>query len=140
MITVLQFVKCPLELSLNKIHFEKVAASWIFFWEFSAISEGNTILGKLYFKVATLNRALHGYLVSLLHWFFLLSNQQGLVTIDFSTIIYLIDHLLYSSDRKLCCSPLVIESRDILEKIRTKLCETMRKEVVRQAVKMSDRR
>ena len=52
---------------MTKSHFQKVAALWMFSWEISAISMGSSTFGKLYFKVSTLNRALHNYFVSLLH-------------------------------------------------------------------------
>ena len=44
---------------MTKSHFEKVVVLWMFSWELSAISEVSFTFGKLYFKVATLNRAFH---------------------------------------------------------------------------------
>ena len=42
--------------------------------------------------------------------------------------LFKIDHLPYSSDRKLCCSPFFLKNCEILEKICTKICETVSKE------------
>ena len=64
-------------------------------WEFSALCEGSSIFGKIYFKLSTLSQALHSYLP-------------------------------YLSDRELCCSPLFLKNCVILEKIRTKIDETVR--------------
>ena len=115
---------------MAKSHFQKVAAMWMFSWELSAICEGNSIFGKLYFKVATLNGALHSYFVSLLPWFFLVF--RGTVGLwQYSSLQWnakAIDHLPYSSHRKLYCSPLFLKNCEILEKIGTKICETVSKE------------
>ena len=51
--------------------------------------------------------------------------------------LYIVNHLSYSSDRKLRCSPLFLENCEILEKIGTKPYET---EKLRNAVKLSDTR
>ena len=64
-------------------------------WEFSALCEGSSIFGKIYFKLSTLSQALHSYLP-------------------------------YLSDRELYCSPLFLKNCVIFEKIRTKICETVR--------------
>ena len=117
---------------MTKNHFQNVAAFWMFSWELSAMSEGSSSFVKLYFKVATLNRVLHSYFVSLSHWFLLCSEEQG----DYCSILlyngmqklFKIDHLPYSSHRKLCCSPLFHTNCEILEKIRSKICETVSKE------------
>ena len=100
---------------MTKSYFQKVAALWMFSWELSPISEGSTTFRKLYFKVASLNRALQSYFVSLLHWFFLVFRGTGGL-------------LEYYSDRKFCCSPLFLKNCEILEKFRTKICETVSKE------------
>ena len=63
---------------------------------------------------------------------FLCSEEQ----VDYCSILlyngmqklFKIDHLPYSSDRKLCCSPLFFKNCEILEIIRTKLCNTVSKE------------
>ena len=59
---------------MTKSHFQQVTALWMFSWEPSAMSEGSCTFGKLYFKVATLNRAI------LFHYytdFFWCSEEQG---------------------------------------------------------------
>ena len=64
--------------------------------------------------------------------FFSCSEEQG----DYCSILlyngmqklFKIDCLPYSSDRKLCCSPLFLKNCEILEKIRTKICETVSRE------------
>ena len=93
---------------MTKSYFQKVAALWMFSWELSPISEGSSTFRKLYFKVATLNRALQSYFVSLLHWLFLGFRGTGGL-------------LEYYSDRKFCCSPLFLKNCEILEKFRTKI-------------------
>ena len=73
--------------------------------------------GKLYFKVATLNRALHSYFISSLHC----SEGQG----DYCSILvyygtqklFKIDRLPHSSYRKLCCSPLFLKNCEIYETV-----------------------
>ena len=117
---------------MTKSHFQKIAALWMFSWELSTISQGSSNFRKLNFKVATLNRALDSYFVSLLHWFFLLFRRTG----DYCSVLlyngmqklFKIDHPSYSSQRKLCCSPLFLKNCEILEKICTKICETVSKE------------
>ena len=42
--------------------------------------------------------------------------------------LFRIDRLPFSSDGKLCCSPLFLTNCEILEKIPTKICETLSKE------------
>ena len=71
--------------------------------------------------MATLNRALHSYFVSLLYWFFLvLRGTEGLLqysSLQWNAKLFKIDHLPYSSHRKLCCSPFFLKNCEILEKI-----------------------
>ena len=64
--------------------------------------------------------------------FFLCSEEQR----DYCSILlyngmqklFKSDHLPYFSHRKLCCSPLFLKNCETLEKISTKICETMSKE------------
>ena len=64
--------------------------------------------------------------------FFLCSEEQGdycsILLYDGMQKLFKIDHQPYSSNRKLCCSPLFFKNCEILEKIRTKICETVSKE------------
>ena len=75
------------------------------------------------------------YTAILFHYcseFFLCSEEQG----DYCSIflyngmqkLFKIDHLTYSSDRKLCCSPLHLKNCEILENICTNICEVVSKE------------
>ena len=75
------------------------------------------------------------YTVILFHYctdFFLCSEKQG----DYCSVLlyngmqklFNIDHLPYSSHRKLCCSPLFLKNCEILEKICTNICENVSKE------------
>ena len=64
--------------------------------------------------------------------FFLCSEEQGyycsILLYNRMQRLFKIDHLPYSSDRNLCCSPLFLKICEILEKICTKICETVSKE------------
>ena len=51
---------------MTKNNFEKVAASWIVFWEFSVISKDSSICGQLFLKVASLEL----FLCAKDHWTF----------------------------------------------------------------------
>ena len=117
---------------MTKSHFQNVAALWMFSWEPPAISEGSSTFGKLYFKVAILNQALHSYFVLLLHWFFLVFRGTraycSILLYNGTQKLFKIDHLPHSSHRKLCWSPLCLKNCEILEKFRTKLRETISKE------------
>ena len=75
------------------------------------------------------------YTINSFHYctdFFLCSDKQG----DYSNILlyngmqklFETDHLPYSSNRKLYCSPLFLKNCEILEKTRSKTCETVSKE------------
>ena len=64
--------------------------------------------------------------------FFLCLEEQGgyfsILLYNGTQKLFKIDHLPHSSHRKLCCSPLCLKNCEILEKFRTKLCETISKE------------
>ena len=75
------------------------------------------------------------YKVTSFHYctdFFFSSEEQG----DYYSILlyngmqklFKIDPLPYSSNRKLCCSPLFLKTCEILLKNRTNICETVSKE------------
>ena len=117
---------------MTKSYFRKVAALWMFSWELSTISVGSSTFLKLYFKVYTLNRALHSYFVSLLHWFFLVFRGTGGL-LQYSSIqgnakaIQDWSSTLFFPQRIMLLT-FVLKNCEILEKIRTKNCETVSKE------------
>ena len=118
---------------MTKSYFQKVVALWMFSWELSAISEGNSSFGKLYFKVATLNRALHSDFV-------LCSEEQGdYCSILFYNIIYPI-LLTGNYAAHLCFLKSVRFKKKFAQKFvkleqRRGYCDS-----VRNAVKLSDTR
>ena len=123
-----------------KTIFRKLLRCRCFAWNFPQYLKGALSLESY------TSRWLHSYSFRYCTDFFLCSGEQNY----YSSLLYngmqklsKIDHPTYSSNRKLCYSPLFLKN-EILEKIRTKTCETEQRrgccQIVRNAVKLSDTR
>ena len=105
----------------------------MFSWELSAISEARSTISENYTWRWLIWIEL--YTVTSFHYctdFFLCLEELG----DYYSILlyngmqklFKIDPLPYSSNRKLCCSPLFLKTFENLQKIRANICETVSKE------------
>ena len=108
-----------------KTVFRKLLRCRCFAWNFPQYLKGALSLESY------TSRWLHSYSFHYCTGFFLCSAEQNYYSSLLNNgmqKLSKIDHPPYSSNRKLCYSPLFLKNCEILEKICTKTCETVSKE------------